>query len=170
MIPSMIHDVILFQKRKKFHINKILLFLDFRELVEVARTRIFLNKPGLQHASNGSGLGLLMSAAYLTKPPDEGPGAAIVLSEDTSSEVEKINQPSRNALSLKSCIGVGCKDENEVLTRFAPSNESQIQVIEWNMMDKSKFFPLSMVSSFTIRTLMHPLTLVKTKIQVIILE
>lgn len=60
----------------------------------------------------------------------------------------------------------GCKDGDSVLTRFAPSNESRIQVIEWNMLDIKKFYPLSMTSSFFIRCALYPLTLVKTKIQV----
>ncbi|CAG9120063.1 unnamed protein product [Plutella xylostella] len=38
--------------------------------------------------------------------------------------------------------------------------------IEWSMMDKSKFFPLSMLSSFTVRCALYPLTLVKTQIQI----
>ncbi|KAK9879436.1 hypothetical protein WA026_006506 [Henosepilachna vigintioctopunctata] len=38
--------------------------------------------------------------------------------------------------------------------------------IEWDMMDKVKFFPLSMLSSFTVRCALYPLTLIKTRIQV----
>lgn len=57
-------------------------------------------------------------------------------------------------------------DQERLLARLAPSGESQIQVIEWNMMNKWKFYPLSMVSSFTIRCLLYPFTLVKTKMQV----
>ncbi|XP_053622454.1 solute carrier family 25 member 44 isoform X2 [Plodia interpunctella] len=41
-----------------------------------------------------------------------------------------------------------------------------ITTIEWSMMDKSKFFPLYTLSSFTIRCALYPLTLVKTQIQV----
>lgn len=39
-------------------------------------------------------------------------------------------------------------------------------VIEWNMLNKRKYVPLNMASLFTIRTLLYPLTVVKTKIQV----
>lgn len=60
----------------------------------------------------------------------------------------------------------GEKEEESLLARFAPSGESQIQVIEWNMMDKWKFYPLSMLSSFSIRCLLYPFTLVKTKMQI----
>ncbi|CAB3242615.1 unnamed protein product [Arctia plantaginis] len=38
--------------------------------------------------------------------------------------------------------------------------------IEWEMMDKSKFFPLYTLSSFTVRCALYPLTLIKTQIQV----
>lgn len=41
-----------------------------------------------------------------------------------------------------------------------------IRTIEWDMMDKAKFFPLSMLSSFTIRCCFYPLTLIKTQLQV----
>ncbi len=41
-----------------------------------------------------------------------------------------------------------------------------IRTIEWDMMDKSKFFPLSMASSFTVRCFLYPLTLVRTRLQV----
>ena len=39
-------------------------------------------------------------------------------------------------------------------------------VIEWHMLDKNKFFPLSMASSFCIRSCLHPLIVVKTRLQV----
>ncbi|XP_045783559.1 solute carrier family 25 member 44 [Maniola jurtina] len=38
--------------------------------------------------------------------------------------------------------------------------------IEWGMMDKSKFFPLYTLSSFTVRCALYPLTLIKTQIQI----
>lgn len=41
-----------------------------------------------------------------------------------------------------------------------------ITTIEWGMMDKSKFFPLYTLSSFTVRCALYPLTLIKTQIQV----
>ncbi|XP_026325661.1 solute carrier family 25 member 44 [Hyposmocoma kahamanoa] len=41
-----------------------------------------------------------------------------------------------------------------------------ITTIEWSMMDKTKFFPLYTLSSFTVRCALYPLTLVKTQIQV----
>jgi len=40
-----------------------------------------------------------------------------------------------------------------------------IRTIEWDMMDKSKFFPLSMLSSFSIRCVLYPLTVIKTRLQ-----
>lgn len=41
-----------------------------------------------------------------------------------------------------------------------------IKTIEWDMMDKTKFFPLSMLSSFSVRCALYPLTLIKTRLQV----
>lgn len=41
-----------------------------------------------------------------------------------------------------------------------------IRTIEWEMMDKSKFYPLSMMSSFTVRCILYPFTVIKTRIQV----
>lgn len=41
-----------------------------------------------------------------------------------------------------------------------------VRTIEWDMMDKTKFFPLSMLSSFCVRFSLYPLTLIKTRLQV----
>ncbi|XP_014285648.1 solute carrier family 25 member 44 [Halyomorpha halys] len=41
-----------------------------------------------------------------------------------------------------------------------------VRTIEWEMMDKTKFFPLSMLSSFSVRCSLYPLTLIKTRLQV----
>ncbi|KAF4517006.1 hypothetical protein B566_EDAN009679 [Ephemera danica] len=41
-----------------------------------------------------------------------------------------------------------------------------LRTIEWEMMDKRKFFPLSMLSSFSVRCALYPLTVVKTRLQV----
>lgn len=41
-----------------------------------------------------------------------------------------------------------------------------IRNIEWDMMDKTKFFPLSMLSSFSVRCALYPLTLIKTRLQI----
>lgn len=46
------------------------------------------------------------------------------------------------------------------------ANSEFIRTIEWDMMDKTKFFPLSMLSSFSIRCCFYPLTLIKTQLQV----
>lgn len=43
--------------------------------------------------------------------------------------------------------------------------EPFLRNIEWHMMDKSKFFPLSMLSHFCIRGSLYPLTLIKTRLQ-----
>lgn len=41
-----------------------------------------------------------------------------------------------------------------------------IKTIEWDMMNKKKFFPLSMLSSFSVRCCLFPLTVIKTQLQV----
>ncbi|XP_014241248.1 solute carrier family 25 member 44 [Cimex lectularius] len=41
-----------------------------------------------------------------------------------------------------------------------------LRTIEWEMMDKTKFFPLSMLSSFSVRCSLYPLTLIKTRLQI----
>lgn len=41
-----------------------------------------------------------------------------------------------------------------------------LKTIEWDMMDKAKFFPLSMLSSFSVRCCLFPLTVIKTQLQV----
>lgn len=45
-------------------------------------------------------------------------------------------------------------------------DSGNIQVIELHMLDLKKFLPLSLVSSLSIRALVYPFTLVKTRIQV----
>lgn len=46
------------------------------------------------------------------------------------------------------------------------SSKSHISTIEWDMMDKTKFLPLSMLSSFCVRCSLYPLTLIKTRLQI----
>ncbi|KAG5674114.1 hypothetical protein PVAND_004099 [Polypedilum vanderplanki] len=41
-----------------------------------------------------------------------------------------------------------------------------LKTIEWEMMNKKKFFPLSMLSSFSVRCALFPLTVIKTQLQV----
>lgn len=46
------------------------------------------------------------------------------------------------------------------------ANRRFIRTIEWDMLDKRKYFPMSMVSSFTVRCFLYPLTVVRTRLQV----
>ncbi|XP_037088381.1 solute carrier family 25 member 44-like [Pollicipes pollicipes] len=41
-----------------------------------------------------------------------------------------------------------------------------IRTIEWEMLDKRKFIPLSIASSFSIRCMLYPFTVIKTRLQV----
>ena len=50
--------------------------------------------------------------------------------------------------------------------RLYLSHFSRVQTIEWDMLDKRRFYPYSMVSSFTVRCFLYPLTLVRTRLQV----
>ncbi|XP_023323150.1 solute carrier family 25 member 44 [Eurytemora carolleeae] len=49
---------------------------------------------------------------------------------------------------------------------ITPIIHSRVQTIEWDMLDKRRFYPYSMVSSFTVRCFLYPLTLVRTRLQV----
>ena len=46
------------------------------------------------------------------------------------------------------------------------ASEDFIKTVEWHMLDKQKFYPLSMLSSFSVRCFLYPLTLVRTRLQV----
>ena len=58
------------------------------------------------------------------------------------------------------CINGG--NEYDLVRDGAPF----IKTVEWEMLDKSKFFPMSMMSSFTVRCFLYPLTLIRTRLQV----
>lgn len=46
------------------------------------------------------------------------------------------------------------------------SEEHKLHTIEWDMMDRNKFLSLTVVNSFFLRTVIYPLVLVKTRLQV----
>ncbi|XP_015906331.1 solute carrier family 25 member 44 [Parasteatoda tepidariorum] len=53
------------------------------------------------------------------------------------------------------------------MTCQVPSMEPpRVLTIEWEMMDKSRFFSLSMVNSFALRGLLYPFTVIKTRLQI----
>ena len=41
-----------------------------------------------------------------------------------------------------------------------------ISDIEWSMIDKTRYIPLTIVNMFAVRSLLYPLTLVRTRLQV----
>ena len=41
-----------------------------------------------------------------------------------------------------------------------------IRVIEFHMMNKRKFYPLSLLSGVTVRSLLHPFNVIRTRLQV----
>ena len=45
-------------------------------------------------------------------------------------------------------------------------HSKRLQDIEWYMLDKNKYFPYTVLSSICVRTLLYPLTLVRTRLQV----
>ena len=59
-----------------------------------------------------------------------------------------------------SCVSSGCEYD------LVRDNSPFIKTVEWEMLDKNKFFPMSMMSSFTVRTMLYPLTLIRTRLQV----
>ncbi len=102
--------------------------------------------------------------SFLTRASMEG-------GRDENVNKGELSSSSSSSSSLPNCSSSSSSNSlwlnnPTVLTRLSPSRESEIQVIEWNMMDMNKFYPLSMISSFFIRCVLYPLTLVKTKIQV----
>ena len=48
---------------------------------------------------------------------------------------------------------------------LSPTN-SNISDIQWSMIDKNIYFPLTTANMVTIRTILYPLTLVRTRLQV----
>ena len=46
------------------------------------------------------------------------------------------------------------------------SNRVRMLTIEWEMMDKSRFFSLSAINSLALRVVLYPLTVIKTRLQV----
>ena len=50
---------------------------------------------------------------------------------------------------------------------MSESNEPSLtHDIEWSMLDKRRYVPLSLLSTFTVRSLLYPFTLVRTRLQV----
>jgi solute carrier family 25 protein 44 len=45
-------------------------------------------------------------------------------------------------------------------------SNSHISDIEWSMIDKKRYFPLTIINMFAVRSLLYPLTLVRTRLQV----
>uniref|UniRef100_T1J0N7 Solute carrier family 25 member 44 n=1 Tax=Strigamia maritima TaxID=126957 RepID=T1J0N7_STRMM len=50
--------------------------------------------------------------------------------------------------------------------KMEPIDPPYIRTIEWDMMNKKRFYPLSILSSFTIRCVLYPFTVIKTRLQV----
>lgn len=51
------------------------------------------------------------------------------------------------------------------LSMLAPKL-SNISDIQWSMIDKKRYFPLTVTNMFAVRSLLYPLTLVRTRLQV----
>jgi solute carrier family 25, member 44 len=46
------------------------------------------------------------------------------------------------------------------------SSSNKINDIQWYMLDRRKYFPLTIINMFGVRTLLYPLSLVRTRLQV----
>ena len=57
-----------------------------------------------------------------------------------------------------------------VATTTGAKVQPHITTIEWEMLDKRRFYPLSMMSSFTVRCFLYPLTLIRTRLQVLFMS
>lgn len=64
------------------------------------------------------------------------------------------------------CQGMGWIADTIVESPGLIPEEAFIKTVEWEMLDKSKFFPMSMASSFTVRCFLYPLTLIRTRLQI----
>lgn len=70
------------------------------------------------------------------------------------------------ALALQSNLNPPFHSMNGKTSDLVVKTVPYIKTVEWEMLDKKKFFPLSMMSSFTVRCFLYPLTLIRTRLQV----
>ena len=56
--------------------------------------------------------------------------------------------------------------ENSPSLQSASSSSKKLNDITWSMIDKTKYFPLTIVNMFAVRSFLYPLTLVRTRLQV----
>ena len=70
------------------------------------------------------------------------------------------------ALALQSNLNPPFHSMNGKNSDLVVKTLPYIKTVEWEMLDKRKFFPLSMLSSFTVRCFLYPLTLIRTRLQV----
>ena len=52
------------------------------------------------------------------------------------------------------------------ISNSSTSKTNSISDIEWAMIDKTRYIPLTIVNMFAMRSLLYPLTLVRTRLQV----
>ena len=88
-----------------------------------------------------------------------------VESERISSDVH-IPSPPPVTTTLQSNLGPPLKSMDRNNCDLVKRQIPYIKTVEWEMLDKRKFFPLSMMSSFTVRCFLYPLTLIRTRLQV----
>ncbi|KRX64114.1 Solute carrier family 25 member 44 [Trichinella sp. T9] len=76
------------------------------------------------------------------------------------------------ALNVQRIFHINSSESYSIMSNMEPVGDSMgfgskgFQVIEWHMLDVAKYLRLNTASSFTIRTLTYPLTVVKTRMQV----
>lgn len=46
------------------------------------------------------------------------------------------------------------------------ANKNSLNDIQWSMIDKKRYFPLTVINMFAVRSFLYPLTLVRTRLQV----
>ena len=72
-----------------------------------------------------------------------------------------------NRISLDEYSPISCLFPFLSIDFMSESNEPNLtHDIEWSMLDKSRYVPLSLLSTFTVRSLLYPFTLVRTRLQV----
>lgn len=69
-------------------------------------------------------------------------------------------------LTLETSDAASSSSSSSSSTRSIAPKTSNISDIRWSMLDKRRYFPLAITNMFAVRSLLYPLTLVRTRLQV----
>ena len=74
-------------------------------------------------------------------------------------------RPSPASLETSSSSSSSSSSSRSLSSSLAPKT-SNISDIRWSMIDKRRYFPLTVSNMFFVRSLLYPLTLIRTRLQV----